>query len=42
MVWKKSMILRKRLNNSDRNFTPCNVCDVDGTFMGKKNSEYYC
>ncbi len=43
-IWfgKKSMILRKRLNNSDRNFTPCNVCDVDGTFMGKKNSEYYC
>ncbi len=42
-IWfsKKSLILRKKLNNSDRNFTPCNVCDVDGTFMGKKNSEYY-
>ncbi len=42
-IWfsKKSLILRKKLNNSDRNFIPCNVCDVDGTFMGKKNSEYY-
>ncbi len=42
-IWfsKKSLFLRKKLNNSDRNFTPCNVCDVEGTFMGKKNSEYF-
>jgi radical SAM protein with 4Fe4S-binding SPASM domain len=42
-IWfnKKSMKIRKMLNNSNRNFTPCNVCDVDGTFMGKKNSLYF-
>ena len=42
-IWfsNKSMHLRKSLNNSNRNFAPCNVCDVDGTFMGKKNSEYF-
>ena len=42
-IWfnKKSMKIRKMLNNSNRNFTPCNVCDVEGTFMGKKNSGYF-
>jgi len=35
------MGIRKMLNQSNRNFTPCNVCDVDGTYMGKKNSEYF-
>tara|TARA_B100001123_G_scaffold407455_1_gene499736 strand:- start:283 stop:1170 length:888 start_codon:yes stop_codon:yes gene_type:complete len=42
-IWfsKKSMGIRKMLNNSNRNFSPCNVCDVDGTFMGKKNSTYF-
>jgi radical SAM protein with 4Fe4S-binding SPASM domain len=42
-IWfsNKSINLRKSLNNSNRNFAPCNVCDVDGTFMGKKNSEYF-
>jgi len=42
-VWfsKKSLTLRKMLNNSNRNFTPCNVCDVEGTFMGEKNSKYF-
>ena len=39
-IWfgKKSMRIRKMLNDSNRNFSPCNVCDVEGTFMGKKNS----
>ena len=39
-IWfsKKSMKIRKMLNNSNRNFSPCNVCDVEGTFMGEKNS----
>jgi len=23
------------------NFKPCNVCDVEGTFMGEKNSNYF-
>lgn len=42
-IWfnKKSMHIRKRLNDSDRNFTPCNICDVEGTLMGEKNSEYF-
>ena len=42
-IWfsKKSMQIRKMLNKSNRNFTPCNVCDVEGTFMGKKNAGYF-
>ena len=42
-IWfsKKSMKIRKMLNNANRNFTPCNVCDVEGTFMGEKNSGYF-
>ena len=42
-IWlsKKSMEARKKLNNADRSTSPCNVCDVDGTFMGKTNSEYF-
>ena len=42
-IWfsKKSLRIRKMLNNSNRNFAPCNVCDVEGTFMGEKNSEYF-
>jgi len=42
-IWfsKKSMRIRKMLNQSNRNFSPCNVCDVDGTMMGKKNSGYF-
>ena len=42
-IWfsKKSMRIRKMLNASNRNFIPCNVCDVEGTFMGEKNSEYF-
>ena len=30
------MKIRKMLNNSNRQFSPCNICDVDGTMMGKK------
>ena len=39
-IWfsKKFMGIRSMLNKSNRNFKPCNVCDVEGTFMGKKNS----
>jgi radical SAM protein with 4Fe4S-binding SPASM domain len=42
-IWfsKKSMGIRKMLNKSNRNFKPCNVCDVEGTFMGEKNSTYF-
>ena len=42
-IWfnKKSMQVRKMLNSSNRNFKPCNVCDVIGTLMGEKNSSYF-
>ena len=29
------------LNKANRNFSPCNLCDVVGTFMGEKNSSYF-
>ena len=37
-IWfsKQSMKIRNMLNKSNRQFTPCNVCDVDGTLMGQK------
>ena len=42
-IWfsKKAMNIRSMLNSSNRNFSPCNVCDVDGTLMGKINSTYF-
>ena len=42
-IWfsNKSMQVRKMLNKSNRSFKPCDVCDVEGTFMGKKNSTYF-
>ena len=42
-IWfsKRFMGIRKMLNKSNRNFKPCNVCDVEGTFMGEKNSSYF-
>ena len=42
-IWfsNRAMNLRKKLNNSNRKFLPCNICDVEGTLMGKKNSNYF-
>lgn len=42
-IWfsSKSLKIRKLLNNNNRNFSPCNICDVDGTLIGKDNSEYF-
>ena len=42
-IWfsDKAMEVRKKLVNSNREFSPCNLCDVNGTFMGKKNSTYF-
>jgi radical SAM protein with 4Fe4S-binding SPASM domain len=46
-VWDSPTMKRVRtsLAVSDRNFPPCNVCDVDGTLMGKSHfdrwMEYY-
>ena len=40
-IWfgKNASNLRLKLINADRNFTPCDVCDVNGTLMGKKHSD---
>ena len=37
-IWtsKKAIKIRKKLNESDRNFSPCNICDVKGDLIGKK------
>lgn len=42
-IWfdKKSLKIRKLLNNAKRNFDPCNKCDVEGTLMGEINSSYF-
>ncbi len=42
-IWfgRKAMKIREMLNNANRNFSPCNLCDVVGTFMGEKNSSYF-
>ena len=40
-IWNGPAMRRVRQNlaNSDRNFPPCNVCDVDGTLMGRSHFE---
>ena len=40
-IWSnhKFLELRKKLCNSDRNHSPCNVCDVNGTLNGQKSFE---
>ena len=40
-IWTSQLakISRKKLNNGDRGFSPCNVCDVHGTLMGEKHSK---
>ena len=42
-IWfsKKSVKIRQMLNNSNRKFKPCNVCDVEGTLMGEKNAGFF-
>lgn len=42
-IWysEQSKKIRKLLNKSNRNFSPCNVCDVEGTLMGEKNSNFF-
>jgi radical SAM protein with 4Fe4S-binding SPASM domain len=39
-IWTASVaiIARKNLNKGNRNFSPCNVCDVKGTLIGKEHS----
>lgn len=40
-VWNGPVIKRARMSlaKADRNFPPCQVCDVDGTLMGKGHFE---
>ena len=40
-IWlnQKFQMARKRLENADRNFSPCDVCDVQGVLMGKNHLE---
>ena len=42
-IWfnERSLKIRKQLGSKNRNFSPCNVCDVEGTLMGKTNTEYF-
>ncbi len=40
-IWnnQKFNLARKRLYAADRNFSPCDKCDVTGTFMGRTHAE---
>ncbi len=40
-IWlsKVALLTRKGLINADRNFSPCNVCDVSGDLIGKKHAQ---
>ena len=40
-IWssKIAMDARYKLNKGDRNFNPCNVCDVNGVLIGKKHAK---
>ena len=42
-IWNGRVLRRVRLSleASDRKFAPCNVCDVDGTLMGRTNFEQW-
>lgn len=39
-IWssKVAKIVREKLVKGNRNFVPCNVCDVKGTLIGKKHA----
>ena len=40
-IWcnKKFQFARKKLLNSDRNFSPCNKCDVSGELIGNEHAK---
>jgi MoaA/NifB/PqqE/SkfB family radical SAM enzyme len=40
-IWmgRAFMAARRRLGTADRGFSPCDVCDANGTLMGKKHVE---
>jgi len=42
-VWTSKVLdfARHRLAKANRNFVPCNVCDVEGTLMGREHFEQW-
>jgi len=42
-IWlnQKFNLARKKLYKSDRNFSPCDKCDVTGTFMGGEHAKHW-
>ena len=40
-IWlnQRFSLARKKLFNADRNFSPCDKCDVTGTFMGQSHAK---
>lgn len=40
-IWNSKIALdaRYKLNNGNRNFNPCDVCDVNGVLIGKKHAK---
>jgi radical SAM protein with 4Fe4S-binding SPASM domain len=42
-IWKSKKMLevRRLLGNKDRNFEPCNKCNIDGTFKGEEAFGYW-
>lgn len=42
-IWtgKKFTLARKNLLNANRNFSPCNVCNVRGSLIGKKHADFW-
>ena len=40
-IWcnQKFNLARKNLFQANRNFSPCNKCDVNGTFMGSNHAK---
>ena len=42
-VWtsQNAEMSRKNLINADRNFSPCNVCDVKGSLIGQEHAKKF-
>ena len=42
-IWtsKKFEFMRKKLSKGERDFSPCNLCDVKGDLIGKKHVEFW-
>ena len=42
-IWtgKEFNLAREKLLRADRNFSPCNVCDVRGSLIGSKHADHW-